>query len=194
MSKKRAFVALTGASGAIYGIAIMHALISLEIEVYASATANAIKNAETELGRSFADFKELIEYSKLQEVNYFAADDTGAAPASGSFKIDYYIAAPASMGFVGRLASGISSNLPERAFDVAIKERRPAVILFREMPLSSIHLENMLKLTNAGAIIMPAAPGFYHKPKTVSDIIDFVVGKVLDILNIENDLFERWNG
>ena len=128
----------------------------------------------------------------VKDVTIYDINDSGAAVASGSFKVDNYIIAPASMGFVGRVANGISSNLAERCADVAIKERRPLVILFREMPLSNIHLENLLKLNNSGAITMPAAPGFYHKVESINDLVDFVSGKVLDILSIENNCFKRW--
>ena len=134
----------------------------------------------------------MLEKNKISDCIVYDINDSGAAVASGSFKVDNYIIAPASMGFIGRVANGVSSNLAERCADVAIKERRPLVILFREMPLSNIHLENLLKLNKSGVITMPAAPGFYHKPENINDLINFVSGKVLDILNIENNCFKRW--
>jgi len=96
------------------------------------------------------------------------------------------------MGFVGRCANGISASLIERCADVALKERRPLVVLFREMPLSTIHLENLTRLSQSGAVIIPAAPGFYNKPETIDDLVNFVTGKVLDVLRIDNNCYKRW--
>lgn len=189
---KKSFVALTGASGVIYGFGIIKALQNAGYQVYVTATNEALLNAQAETGQQYKDINDMFENNLIKDVTIYDINDSGAAVASGSFKVDNYIIAPASMGFVGRVANGISSNLAERCADVAIKERRPLVILFREMPLSNIHLENLLKLNNSGAITMPAAPGFYHTPVSINDLVDFVSGKVLDILNIENNCFKRW--
>ena len=128
----------------------------------------------------------------IENVILYNNNDLSSAAASGSFKMENYIIAPASMGFVGRTANGISASLIERCADVALKERRPLIVLFREMPLSTIHLENLTKLSKSGAVIIPAAPGFYNRPETINDLVNFVTGKVLDVLGIENNCYKRW--
>lgn len=119
-------------------------------------------------------------------------EDLFAPTASGSFKTDGMIIISCSMSSLGEIANGVSKNLLGRSADVCIKERRKLVIVPRETPLSSIHLKNMLTLSEAGATILPAMPGFYHKPENLEDLIDFMVGKVLDTLNIDNNLFTKW--
>lgn len=190
--KKRAFVAITGASGSIYGATILRELEKAGVETYVCATNDALANANAEMGKNYNNIKDYLTDMGVKNTIIFSEDDHSAPPASGSFKIDYYIVAPASMGFTGRIASAVSSNLPERCADVALKERRPLIILFREMPLSSIHLENLLRLSNAGAIVMPASPAFYGNPAKIDDLINFTVGKVFDILGIEHNLYKRW--
>jgi len=112
--------------------------------------------------------------------------------ASGSYPLDAVIVAPASMGFCASVAAGLASDLPERCADVALKERRPLVLVPRETPFSLIHLRNLTALAEAGAIVVPASPGFYQRPQTVDDMVSFVAGKVLDVLGVDNELFERW--
>lgn len=191
--KKRSFIALTGASGAVYGFNIIKTLNNLGYETHITATQDALLNAEVETGSKYSSIEDMFYKNGITESVIHDIDHMSAGPASGSYLIEHYIVAPASMGFIGRTANGISSNLAERCIDVAIKEKRKAVLLFREMPLSSIHLENMLKLSNNGVIIMPAAPAFYHKPENILDMVNFTTGKVLDSLGIENDCFKRWN-
>lgn len=190
---KKAFVAITGASGTIYGAYLLRELEKIGIETYSSYTKEALSNACAETGQKYSNFKDYLNDMGVKKTVLFEEDNISACVASGSFKIDFYITAPASMGFVGRVASGISLNLPERCADVALKEKRPLVILFRELPLSNIHLENLLKLSNSGAIIMPASPAFYHQPKNIDDLVLFTVGKIFDILDIENNLYKRWS-
>lgn len=192
--KKRAFVALTGASGIIYGARLLKALEEIGLETYACATADALSNANAETNGKYDDIKAYLSDMGVKNAVFYSEDDHGAPPASGSFNVDYYIISPASMGFIGRIASGISSNLPERCADVALKERRPLAVLFREAPLSVIHLKNLLTLSDAGAIIIPAAPAFYGRPENINNLIDFMAGKVLDVLGIGNDLYRRWGG
>ncbi len=119
-------------------------------------------------------------------------DDLFCGAASGSSAPDALVVCPCSMGTLARIACGISGNLIERSADVMLKERRPLLLVPRETPLSDIHLENMLKLSRAGARIIPAMPAFYGRPESVLDLVDFVVGKILDQLGIENDLYKRW--
>ncbi len=125
-------------------------------------------------------------------VDCLAIDDFWAGAASGSAAADAMIVVPCSMGTLGRISAGLSGNLLERAADVMLKERRTLLMVPRETPVNSIHLENMLRLSQAGAIILPAMPGFYHGPQTIEDLVDFVVGKILDQLEIEHSLFTRW--
>src|SRR5688572_28877146 len=125
-------------------------------------------------------------------VQVFDPDDRGATPASGSAPSAGIVVCPCSMGTLASIAAGTSRNLVERAADVALKERRPLILVPRETPLSLIHLENMTRLTRAGATIMPAAPGFYHRPRSIDDMVDFVVARILDHLGVEHRLGKRW--
>ncbi|MBZ4643218.1 MAG: 3-octaprenyl-4-hydroxybenzoate carboxy-lyase [Deferribacteraceae bacterium] len=189
---RRFFVGITGASGFLYGLRLVDELQkNNEHEIYISITPDAFTNARLELRENdLISIKD--KYFNKSNIHFLDYRDFAAPVSSGSFNIDSYIVAPASMGFVGRVASGVSSNLIERAADVALKERRKLVILFREAPLNSIHLENLLKLSNCGAIIFPAAPAFYHSPENINGLIDFIVGKIFDIINVEHSLFKRW--
>lgn len=189
---KKIFIGLTGASGALYGFEIIRVLEELGYETHITATNEALRNAEVENDEKYSSIEDMFRKNGVTTKYIYDISDVGAGPASGSFRIEKYIIAPASMGYIGRAANGISSNLIERCTDVALKERRDLVVLFRETPISSIHLENMLKLSNAGAVIMPAAPGFYRKPESISDLTKFVAGKVLDVLKIDNDIYARW--
>jgi 4-hydroxy-3-polyprenylbenzoate decarboxylase len=125
-------------------------------------------------------------------VRVFEDADRGAAPASGSALSAGMVVCPCSMGTLSAIAAGSSRSLVERAADVALKERRPLVLVPRETPLSTIHLENMLRVTRAGAIVLPAAPGFYHRPTRIEDLVDFIVARVLDHLGVEHGLVPRW--
>jgi len=189
MHLKRIVVAMTGASGVIYGIRFLETLSELrgdiEIDLIISKVAENIIRIETEYDPS---------YVKSLATRVFNPGDLTAPIASGSYLFEAMVIIPCSMKTLSAIAYGYSENLITRAADVALKEKRKLILVPRETPLSPIHLENMLKLARLGVVILPACPGFYHGPKKISDLVDFIVGKVLDQLGIEHDLFERWSG
>jgi 4-hydroxy-3-polyprenylbenzoate decarboxylase len=178
-------IGLSGASGIIYGIRLIEVLHSINIQTYLIISEWAKKNIEIETDKT-------LEYVKsLSSVNYdnFRLD---ASVSSGSFLHDGMVIVPCSMKSLSSIANGYDDTLISRAASVTLKESRKLIIVPRETPLSRIHLENMIKLQQAGAIILPAMPGFYHKPSTIEEIVDHLVGKILDQLNIKHDLFKRW--
>jgi 4-hydroxy-3-polyprenylbenzoate decarboxylase len=178
-------IGFSGASGIIYGIRLLEILHSINIQTYLIISEWAKKNIEIETDKT-------LEYVKsLSSVNYdnFKLD---ASVSSGSFLHDGMVIVPCSMKSLSSIANGYDDTLISRAASVTLKESRKLIIVPRETPLSRIHLENMVKLQEAGAIILPAMPGFYHKPSTIEQIIDHLVGKILDQLNIKHDLFKRW--
>lgn len=177
-------VGVTGASGTAYGVALLKALKGTTTLI---ASADGLAIAREELGISSDDLYALAD-------THYENDDLFSPLASGSVKFDAMVVAPCSVSTMSKIACGIGDNLITRAASVALKERRKLVLLVRETPLSAIHLGNMERLASAGAIVMPACPAFYPKPKTVDDMVDFVVGRVLDVLGQENDLFRRWSG
>ncbi len=176
-------VGVTGASGVQYAHALLRNLEGARVDLVVSEDAKKVIAHETELS--------VEAFEKLAEATY-ANDDTTAPPASGSYRFDAMVVIPCSMGTLGKVAWGISDNLITRAAAVTLKERRKLILVPRETPLAATHIENMLRLTNQGAVILPAMPGFYHGPKSIDDLVDFVVGKVLDQLGIEHTLFKRW--
>lgn len=198
MIPKRIFLALSGASGSIYGLGLARELCRLGSELFFCATTSGqlVCREETGLdltGDLSAAGERLCSYLGVENgIRMVSHDDLFAGPASGSAAPDAMIVAPCSMGTLARIAAGISGNLVERSADVMLKERRPLLLVPRETPLSEIHLENMLKLARSGARIIPAMPAFYHRPETVSDMVDFVVGRVLDQAGIAHDLYRRW--
>ena len=196
-------VAISGASGTIYGIRLLQFLLENNYKVELVISESASKVAETEINLNLSLNPKILKEQVLSHLenpankkeellNVWASDDIAASISSGSYRTSAMVIIPASMGTVGAIASGTSDNLITRAADVCLKERRKLILVPREMPLSSIHLENLLKLSKAGAIIAPACPGFYHNPKDLNDVIDFVVGKVLDLVGIDHSLFKRW--
>jgi len=198
MKLQRVFVALTGASGSVYGLRLVEQLCLSGIEVTFSASCSGTQVCLEETGLDLSGdparaaerlYAHLEVESGLEMVH---PDDLFCPAASGSAAPDAMIVAPCSMGTLARIACGISGNLIERVADVMIKERRPLLLVPRETPLSAIHLENMLRLTRAGAQMVPAMPAFYHRPDSVIDMVDFVVGKVLDQLGVGHELYRRW--
>lgn len=195
---------ITGASGAIYGISLLRFFLENGYKVDLVISQNACKVFAHELNLQINS--ESVEEIKQCLINYFGAanftsrlaiwhqDNVAASISSGSYKTQGMIIAPCSMGTIANIANGTSNNLIARAADVVLKERRKLVLLARETPFNTIHLRNMLSLSEMGAIVVPAAPGFYHQPRTLEDQINFVLGKTLDVFGVDNDLFRRWLG
>jgi 4-hydroxy-3-polyprenylbenzoate decarboxylase len=181
------FVGITGASGAPYAVRLIEALVENDVFVEISASVMGEKVLAYEMGG--------LSTRKLAEtygVKRYAPDDLFAPPASGTSVPDATVISPASVSTMGNIANGTGTNLLHRVADVALKERRRLVILEREMPYSLVHLRNMAAITEAGGVVISAAPGFYNHPQTMDDLIDFVVGKVLDVMGIGHELVERW--
>ncbi|AYE37820.1 UbiX family flavin prenyltransferase [Companilactobacillus zhachilii] len=189
MSRTRKIViGVTGASGTIYAIDLMKKLNSIEnVETHVVFSAWAKKNLQLETNLSLKEIKDLADY-------FYSDSDLGATIASGSFLTDGMIIVPASMKTVASIAVGIGDNLISRAADVTLKEQRKLIIAPRETPLSTIHLENMTKLSRMGVQMIPPIPAFYNQPKTIQDLVDHQTMKELDALGIENDISGRWEG
>ncbi|MCL1926348.1 MAG: UbiX family flavin prenyltransferase [Syntrophorhabdaceae bacterium] len=196
----RVLLGISGASGAAYGVRCASLLLSREVELHAVVTRTAWKILSDEVGKGkeapagLEDRRRWLAdiVSASRPFRLYADDDFRIPFASGSNPPDAMIIAPCSMGTVGRIASGVSSSVLTRCADVVIKERRPLVLVTREAPLSVIHLENMLSLARAGADIFPACPGFYHRPESVSDLVDFVAARALSRIGIDTGSFPRW--
>ena len=192
----RVFLGITGASGAPYAARLLEALAAADCEVGVCASSAGIEVLATELyGQARLSRDETL--ARLTErcgesVLLYDPNDWHSPYASGSAKVDAYVICPCSMGTLGTLASGAMSNLIHRAASVALKEGRKLIVMPRETPLSEIHLENMLRLRRAGAVVLFLAPGFYHGAESVSDLVDFIVGRCLDQLGLENSLVPRW--
>lgn len=187
-------VGLTGASGVIYGIRLVEELLRTDSEVHLIISNPAQIVLEHELNWDFSHSIADTFREKLSGDNLYLYDNSNiAAPiASGSFLIDSMIVIPCTMSTISNIANGNSKNLIDRAADVILKEKRPLLLVPRETPLSSIHLRNMLTLSDMGVHIIPAMPAFYNHPQNIEDMIDFVVGKVLDSLRIEHNLYNRY--
>jgi 4-hydroxy-3-polyprenylbenzoate decarboxylase len=189
-------VAITGASGAPYAVRLLQALAAAERPVWLIVSSHGFRLLHTETGiHSMDALREAVGGRAWDaSVTVYEDRDRGAPPASGSARTSGMIICPCSMGTLAAIAAGTSRSLVERAADVTLKERRKLVLVPRETPLSVIHLENMLRVTQAGAVVMPAAPGFYHRPTTVDALVDFVVARALDQLDVPQSLVERWRG
>ena len=186
-------IGITGASGSIYGVRLIHELVSRKHHVDVVITNAGKKVMEEELGISGSkEIKNLLLSPKNVQIRIYENDDFTAPFMSGSNAYEAVIIIPCSVGKLSAIANGISGNLLERTADVALKEKRPLLLVVRETPLSLIHLENMVKVVKAGAQVLPAMPAFYHHPKTIDDMVNFIVGKVLNLLRIDHNLLKGW--
>ena len=191
----RVFLGITGASGAPYAARLLEAVAGAGCEVGLTASAAGIQVIATELyGEPTLGREDVLErfVGGRDGVTVYEVNDYSSPYASGSAQVDAYVVCPCSMSTVGTLAAGAMANLIHRAASVALKERRKLVLVPRETPLSSIHLRGLATLHEAGAVIMFAAPGFYHGPETIGDLVDFVVARCLDQLGLDNTLSGRW--
>jgi flavin prenyltransferase len=187
-------VAVTGASGAPYAVRLLEQLLAAGRQIWLIVSSHGLRLLHTEMGIDSVDaLRARVGADAWRRcVTVYEDADRGAAPASGSARNAGMVICPCSMGTLSAISIGASRSLVERAADVMLKERRPLVLVPRETPLSAIHLSNMLRVTRAGAVVLPAAPGFYNRPGTVDDLVDFVVARILDQLGIENTLARRW--
>jgi 4-hydroxy-3-polyprenylbenzoate decarboxylase len=193
----RIFLGITGASGAPYAARLVEVLAGADVELGISASSAGIEVLATELYRNARlsrdeTLERLLERARGGNVTIYDPNDWKAPYASGSAKVDAYVICPCSMGTLGTIASGAMSNLIHRAASVALKEERRLVLMPRETPLSLIHLRNMLTVKEAGATVLFLAPGFYHGAESVDDLVNFVVGRAVDLIGVDVDLVKRW--
>jgi 4-hydroxy-3-polyprenylbenzoate decarboxylase len=197
-ANRKIALAMTGASGAFYGLRLLEVLLSFDdVETHLLVTPSGAEIIRLETGREVSadGFRpESLGIEGADRLRFHRYDCLSSPLASGSFPLDALVIAPCSMACVSAVASGASRNLVERAADVAIKERRTLILVPRETPLSVIHLDNLHKLAAAGAVVMPACPGFYGRPDKVSDLVDFMVARILDHLRLPHSLGPRWTG
>jgi len=199
MQHRRITVAITGASGIAYGLRLLECLIEYKVEVslLISQAAHVVIAMETDFKLSGPprEIEELLTNkfnAQTGQLHVYGKDQWLAPIASGSNVSDAMVVCPCTSGTLAAIACGSSDNLLERAADVTLKECKKLILVPREMPLSEIHLGHMLSLAKMGAVIMPASPGFYHQPQSINDLVDFVVARILDHLNIEHELLPRW--
>ena len=187
-------VAITGASGAPYAVRLLGVLAHARVPVHLIVSGHGWRLLSTEAGIASESALRSATGGEWSSISVFDDKDRGAVPASGSAKSAGMVVCPCSMGTVAAIAHGTSRSLVERAADVTLKERRPLILVPRETPFSLVHLRNLTAVTEAGATVIPAAPGFYHRPKTLEDIVDFIVQRILDHMKVDVDLVPRWNG
>lgn len=191
-------VAITGASGPIYGVRLIEMLLNLNYKVYLTISNPAFTIINHEIGINWQGKDEVETELMIQghfssrDIRYFSDSNFTAPISSGSFITDGMFIVPCSMKTLSGIANGYANNLIERSADVILKEGRRLIIAPRETPFNAVHLENMLKLVRIGVRLIPPIPAFYHKPKDINDIVDFVVGKILDSMGIKHNLFNRW--
>ena len=187
-------LALTGASGAPYGVRLLQVLAGRQVPVWLITSRHGFRLLRDECGIETVDDLRAATGGDWRSVTTFPDDDRGALPASGSQRTHGMVVCPCSMGTVAAIAGGTSRSLVERAADVTLKERRRLILVPRETPLSLVHLRNLVAVTEAGAVVVPAAPGFYHRPTAVSEMVDFIVQRVLDQLDLDIEIARRWTG
>ena len=187
-------MAISGASGAPYAVRLLEVLATRRVPVWLIVTSHGQRLLEAECGISTLEELRDATGGDWTSVTAYPDTDRGAKPASGSAKWAGMVICPCSMGTVSAIAQGSSRSLVERAADVALKERRKLIVVPRETPFSLVHLRNLTALTEAGGIVIPAAPGFYHRPTAISELVDFIVQRVLDQLGLDIDIAPRWGG
>jgi 4-hydroxy-3-polyprenylbenzoate decarboxylase len=194
MTEHPVVLALTGASGAPYGVRLLAVLARHGVPVWLIASSHGMRLLQAECG--IGSLEELRDATggDWRSVTHFDDQDRGALPASGSRRTHGMVICPCSMGTVAAIAAGTSRSLVERAADVTLKERRRLILVPRETPLSLVHLRNLVRVTEAGAVVVPAAPGFYHRPAAITELVDFIVQRVLDQLAIDIEIARRWSG
>jgi len=198
-SLKTVTLALSGASGMAYGLRLLECLLAADLRVYLLVSQAAHIVAKQELGVALparaGDLEKQLSAglnARDGQLRVFGRDDWNAPVASGSNPADAMVVCPCSMGTLAAIAHGLSDNLIERAADVMLKEQKKLVLVPREAPFSTLHLENMLRLSKMNAVILPANPGFYHRPQSVEAIVDFIVARILDQLGVQHELMARW--
>ena len=187
-------LALTGASGAPYGLRLLDVLARRKLPVWLIPSSHGMRLLRDECGIESMEALQAATGGDWSSVTIFPDSDRGALPASGSRRTSGMVVCPCSMGTVAAIAGGTSRSLVERAADVTLKERRRLILVPRETPLSLVHLRNLVTVTEAGAIVIPAAPGFYHRPTQVSELVDFIVQRILDQLDLDIEIARRWTG
>lgn len=199
MSRSAITLAWTGASGMPYGLRLLQCLLDAEQQVFLliSDAARIVLKMESDLAlpARTADIQRLLSerfQAQPEQLRVFGQSEWTSAVASGSGAPRRMVICPCTTGTLAAVANGSSDNLIERAADVVLKERGQLILVLRETPLSELHLENMLRLTRMGALLLPANPGFYHRPNTIADLVDFIVARTLDHLQLNHDLIPRW--
>lgn len=187
-------LALTGASGAPYGLRLLEVLARNRVPVWLIPSSHGMRLLADECGIESIEALRKATGDDWSSVTVFPDTDRGALPASGSRRTRGMVVCPCSMGTVAAIAAGTSRSLVERAADVTLKERRRLVLVPRETPVSLVHLRNLVSVTEAGALVMPAAPGFYHRPTRISELVDFIVQRILDHLDLDIEIARRWTG
>jgi len=188
-------VGISGASGVAYGVRLVERLLDMGLPVHLVISDAGWRVLKDELGWDASKRSAALEAAfggRKAAYRYYPNQDIGAAVASGTFRVEGMAVVPCSMGTLAAIAHGLSDNLLERAADVTLKEGRRLVLVPRETPLNTIHLQNMLTLSQMGVRIVPASPGFYNRPQTMDELIDFLVGKTLDVMGIDHELYKRW--